>query len=362
MAYDFIPKSVDEINNQKSLKSDEYVKVYQYLSSKYGKDDPIALSTSATEMKNVKISRGFQGLFELSDIKKTLGLSYVKLSFGEGSRGGRGVKNQGGAFEINLTKDLNAWWAGSETYTSTANKNLIHELVEYYGWEKTKLKSFEAIQMGELNQKRPLIFQGKDVFIGTSADPNIGKTVTDITLKVNGNQEVYLSLKATGTVTFFNAGVARIFTETDMKKNGTVTNAQGLALLNLLGIDPVKFAAVFNTYGSSMQRYTEDITRNIDKPRLIKLLKSGIGYGFHYVHAKRPTEIHHMEMTKQAMEKLADPKKAVIYYGGKGSPAKRIDIEVDTPYIALKINIRNKQGGVYPTHIMCDYTFKRYPS
>jgi hypothetical protein len=357
MAYDFIPKSVDEIKNQKSLKSDEYVKVYQYLSSKYGKDDPIALSTSANEMKNVKISRGFQGLFELSDLKKALDLSYVKLSFGEGSRGGRGVKNQGGAFEINLTKDLNAWWAGSETYTSSANQKLIEELAEYYSWHKAK--KFEAIQMGELNQKRPLIFQGKDVFIGTPSDPNIGKTVTDITCMVDG-KPIYLSLKATSTVTFFNAGVARIFTETDMKKTGTVTNAQGLALLNILGIDPVKFAGVFNTYGSSMQRYSEDITKNIDRPRLIKLLRSGIGYGFHYVHAKKPTEIHHMEMTKQAMEKLADPKKAIIYYGGKASPAKRIDIEVDTPYIALKINIRNKQGGVYPSHIMCDYTFKRY--
>lgn len=359
MAYDFIPKSVDEIKNQKSLKSDEYVKVYQYLSTKYDKADPIALSTAANEMKNVKISRGFQGLFELSDIKKTLELSYVKLSFGEGSRGGRGVKNQGGAFEVNLTKDLNAWWAGSEIYTSSANKKLIEELAEYYSWHKAKM--FEAIQMGELNQKRPLIFQGKDVYIGTSADPNIGDIVTDITCMVDG-KPIYLSLKATNTVTFFNAGVARIFTETDMKKTGTVNNAQGLALLNILGIDPIKFASVFNTYGSSMQRYTEDITKNIDRPRLIKLLRSGIGHGFHYVHAKRPTEIHHMQMTKQAMEKLADPKKAVIYYGGKGSPAKRVDIEVDTPYIELKINIRNKQGGVYPTHIMCDYTFKRYPS
>ena len=360
MAYDFIPKNVSEINNQKALKSDEYIKVYQYLSTKYNREDPIAISTSANEMKNVKVSRGFQGVLELNDIKKALNLKELKLSFGEGSRGGRGVKNQGGAFEINLTKDLNAWWEGSETYTSPANKKFIEELVEHYGWEKTKLTSFKAEQMGGLNQKRPLVFQGKEVYIGTTSDPNIGKTVTDITLTVNGNQEVYLSLKATGTVTFFNAGVAKIFTENDMKRNGTVTNANGLALLNMLGIDPVKFASVFNTYGSQMQRYSEDITSKIDTSKLIKMLKSGIGYGFHYVHAKKPTEIHHMEMTKQAMEKLADPKKAVIYYGGKANTAKRVDIEVDTPYISLKINIRNKQGGVYPSHIMCDYTFKKY--
>ena len=60
------------------------------------------------------------------------------------------------------------------------------------------------------------------------------------------------------------------------------------------------------------------------------------------------------------MEQLAQPSKGTIYYGGKTSAGKRIDVEIDTPFIALKFNIRNKQGGVYPSHIMCDYTFKRY--
>ena len=64
--------------------------------------------------------------------------------------------------------------------------------------------------------------------------------------------------------------------------------------------------------------------------------------------------------TKQFMNKLANPSKAIAYYGGMKSGGKRIDIVVDTPYITLKFNIRNKQGGVYPSHIMCDYSFKRY--
>ena len=49
-----------------------------------------------------------------------------------------------------------------------------------------------------------------------------------------------------------------------------------------------------------------------------------------------------------------------VKYGGKTSAGKRVDIEIDTPNITLKINIRNKQGGVYPSHIMCDYIFKSY--
>ena len=55
------------------------------------------------------------------------------------------------------------------------------------------------------------------------------------------------------------------------------------------------------------------------------------------------------------MGKLAQPRSAIAYYGGKTSAGKRVDIDIDTPNIMLKINIRNKQGGVYPSHIMCDY-------
>ena len=36
---------------------------------------------------------------------------------------------------------------------------------------------------------------------------------------------------------------------------------------------------------------TRKMSNKLDKPRLIKFLKSGIGHD--YVHAKKPTEIHH---------------------------------------------------------------------
>ena len=92
-----------------------------------------------------------------------------------------------------------------------------------------------------------------------------------------------------------------------MKKYKTIKNPQGLALLKMLGISPVSLAQVFNSYGGKMVRKQENVFNKLDKPRLIKFLKSGIGYGFHYVHAKKPTEIHHFEMTKSFMEKLARP-------------------------------------------------------
>ena len=39
---------------------------------------------------------------------------------------------------------------------------------------------------------------------------------------------------------------------------------------------------------------------------------------------------------------------------------KRGTIKILDLELRYKFNIRNKQGGVYPSHIMCDYSFKRY--
>jgi hypothetical protein len=359
MAYDFIPKSLNEISKESIFKNEEYGRVYTYLSEKFRRDDPIALSKNPNEMKNIKITRALQGTIELRTIKDFLRIKDVKLSFGEGSRGGRGTQNKGGQFELDFTQDLKTWWEGNNNYINASSEKIINEMAQHYKWDKKK--TFEVDNVGGLNQRRPLVFAGKNVYIGTGSDPNIGATVTDITINADG-KKVYLSLKATGTVTFFNAGVATILTPQDMKLNKTITNQKGLALLKVLGLDPVKFANVFNDAASNkpIRRYSEDITRSIDRISMIKLLQSGIGYGFHYVHAKKPTEIHHFEMSKQKMTSLANPGKCIAYYGGKTSAGKRVEVEVDTPNILLKFNIRNKQGGVYPSHIMCDYVFKKY--
>jgi hypothetical protein len=47
-----------------------------------------------------------------------------------------------------------------------------------------------------------------------------------------------------------------------------------------------------------------------------------------------------------------------VYYGGLEGNGKRVDIVIESPLYSFKINIRNKQGGIYPSHIMCDYVKK----
>ena len=77
--------------------------------------------------------------------------------------------------------------------------------------------------------------------------------MTDITVFAD-NKPVYLSLKATGTVTFFNAGVTKFLIADEMKKYKTIKNPQGLTLLKMLGISPVSLAQVFNLWWKDGQK------------------------------------------------------------------------------------------------------------
>ena len=63
-------------------------------------------------------------------------------------------------------------------------------------------------------------------------------------------------------------------------------------------------------------------------------------------------------MTKQVMERGTKPGSVVVHYPSKSAPAKRIDVAIDTPMFELKMNIRNKQAGIFPSHIMLDYKIK----
>ena len=96
-----------------------------------------------------------------------------------------------------------------------------------------------------------------------------------------------------------------------------------------------------------------DVTRKVNLRSLLRVLLTGIGYGYYMIH-KKGKKVEFYEMSRRRMMDAAKIKKVTIQYPKPGS-AKRIDIEVITPLYIFKINIRNKQGGLYPSHIMCDY-------
>ena len=213
---------------------------------------------------------------------------------------------------------------------------------------------------GGANTRRPLQFTDIGVLI-KGRDLQIGNLITDVT--VYGDDETYyLSLKLGGTVTFFNAGVGTIFTE-DQFKAGKFRDKRAKQILGMFGIDEKKFIDIFEKYDKKNARkivpkIQEDVTRKVNLRALLQLLVTGIGYGYHMVHKKGKDKVEFYEMTRRRMMDSAKVRKVTVLYPKPGS-AKRFDIEVITKLYIFKINIRNKQGGLYPSHIMCDYKKKK---
>lgn len=359
MAYNFIPETKKEILTKPELKQAaksqaEILVLFEYLRKEFSEiTSPIALNPSAPNM--VKVTRRITSAMPVPTIMRNAKLKQLKVSPGEGSRGGRGTENRGNAFEVQLQQDIMNWVEGNPIKT-VAHATFIEELVSYY--KITKFDKVVVVPEGALNKKRPIVINGDAVFVGTASDPNIGDIVTDLTVNTENTKgkerTIYLSLKYGSTVTLFNVGIAKYITDENFKKKN-ISSAEGKTLLKLFGIDEKKF---IDTFTNSGKMYApENVTSKINKGRLTAFIKSGMGYGYHLVHFLN-NKIEHFEMTKQMLEKSSQPQSVQILYGGASGNAKRVDILVETPTFKLKFNFRNKAGGLNPNFIMCDYKKK----
>ena len=183
---------------------------------------------------------------------------------------------------------------------------------------------------------------------------NIGKTVTDLTLRSKGKDIAYLSLKLGNTTTFFNIGIKTILTPTEIK-TGTIKNQAGLKLLKMFGIDSETFCKIFN--GKLSRGQVVNTWSKVNKAYLEKFIQSGMGYGFHVIH-KLSNEVKSTKIDQSYMTAASRPKSCTVYYGGKTGTGKRIDMEIITGKYRMKFNIRDTQGGDgYPTRIMGDFTY-----
>ena len=165
-----------------------------------------------------------------------------------------------------------------------------------------------------------------------------------------------MSAKFGGTVTFFNAGVGKIFPVKDFE-DGKINNADGKKLLKMFGIDEKRFIEIFTKYDKKTAKRNAPknvvIPTKANKAALKRLLLTGIGMGYYMVHRKK-SKIEFYEMTVGRLRQAAKIESIEILYPKPGT-AKRIDIRVVSPLYIFKFNIRNKQGGLTPSHIMCDY-------
>ena len=292
---------------------------------------------------------------ELGDFAKT-------SEFGGQVRGGKKI-NMGNQYEDDLTKALIDYCSGQKPkkYPEHVNK-IISTLTEKYGSAPTK-----AIGEGGKNQKRPLKMKGSNIIIsaGGATTNDIGSTLTDITMIIDG-KPVYLSVKFGSTLSFFNCGIKgggkdslSLFPEAKLR-NGEIPD-DGQKYLEMFGIDHEKFLTVFEKYGeasgTTVANHIERTTLSTSgKQALQDLIKSGVGYGYWMCHYTG-TDLNFYEIDRDYMDKAATliGNSVEINYGGAGGKGKRIDMLFETQSYKFKFNIRNKLGGVYPTHTNGDY-------
>lgn len=347
-AYDIIPKTDLEIDELKTNHDKKNLKdLLKHIALVTGVIDPLALSKNPKET-GIKVIRSAADELDLNSLSKKYGF---KLTAGNGSRGGTGTNNAGLGFEGQVVSDI-------EKYIQEGVDSLRFKYPEFMQELHNKILSkhtdVRVLLEGGKNTKRPLVFTDVGAMI-KGRELQIGKYLTDVTVFGDGNP-YYLSLKYGGTVTFFNAGVSRIFTE-DQFKAGKISDNNAKKLLDMFGIDEKRFIDIFEGYSkktsSKSSKEIVDVTRKVNMSSLLRLLVTGIGYGYYMVH-KKGKKVEFYEMTRRRMMDSAKVQSVKVLYPKVGS-AKRIDIEVVTKIYIYKINIRNKQGGLYPSHIMCDY-------
>ena len=275
--------------------------------------------------------------------------------FGGQPAGGKRV-NKGLVFERELHNRMVECLTARCCRGKYANSSQI--ILEQTAKENGPLTGVEL--EGGRNQPRPINASGTIPYIEPKTPSSHGEKLTDITINHRSNKKSYLSLKFGSTLTFMNAGVGRIFKENEMK-TGQISDPVGLSILKALGIDNEKFCSVFNNYGSGkkVENHIVDIKQSVDSAGLKSLLQTAIGANYWMVHGNEGGSIDFWYMSAQDNSKYATINSAVTcYYGGKDGKGKRIDIEFENSYFKFKLNIRNKQGGTYPSHIMLDYVSK----
>jgi len=359
--YSFIPKSEEDILNSTLTTKNKVALLYKMIQTDTENEmlDPIAIDF--TKPNIVKISRKLQYDIDIKKLAKETGLT---LTIGNGSRGNQGGGNKGIAFEKYLSKDLGLYIMTRSYEEDYKYPTFMKRFIKKYLKDK---KDIEIIDEGGLNKPRPLIFEQGKIYIGGTPNAgvsDIGSVVTDLTVKTDkGN--MYLSLKMGPTVSLFNSGIAKILPKEEIN-SGLIRNKNGLELLEMLGLDQESFIEVFKSYKPSATKKravkkSVDVTNKVNKAKLKEFLASGLGYGYYLIHAEKANtdNISEYFISSSDVYNYVTPLKVITDYPISGS-SKRIDVRISTPKFEFKVNIRNKSGGIHPTHIICDYKIKHW--
>lgn len=273
--------------------------------------------------------------------------------FGGQPAGGKRV-NKGILFESDFSERLGEAENGMPVNGKYANAacHIIEACSNKVGAAFTGFK-----EEGGRNQSRPLAAQGDNLIIAPSAHQQHGAKLTDLTLLHGTSKVSYLSLKFGGTLTFMNAGVKETFVEREMKEEKLV-NPLAKKIISNFGLDEATFCRVFNDYNKGTKHPT-GVKANVNKAKLKTFLQTAIGSNYWMVHGHPDNSIDFWYMSPEMNPQYATiAGDVIVNYGGSGGKGKRVDITFSNSYFDFTVNIRNKQSGLYPSHIMCDYKSK----
>lgn len=214
---------------------------------------------------------------------------------------------------------------------------------------------------GGANTRRPIKFTNDGFTIGDHLD--IGKDVTDVTVNKDTDNPVYLSLKYGPAVTLANAGIQKYIDKGFIEK-GDTPNKQTQIILDTLHLDAERVRDVFVKYIKPEKKHKAEKAKEEldgDLSSLISLCQSAMGYGYILVHKTSKGDVHFYDIrTKKDLEQYISKgvlRKAYAAYPVGGS-AKRVEVNLEFDKIIINIVLRAKDGGIYPTHLLFDYTLK----
>ena len=156
MAYDAIPNNRKELGDIVSGLTAEIIsdanRLFGHLVKKYPKiEAPLAFDPG--KKNECKIRRALQGEIKLSQLKKELNIKNLRVDFGDGSRGNRGLGNQGTLFEVQLQEGFDNWI--EDNNTKHKYSEFIKEMIKHYKLEECK--AVKCIAEGAENKKLSLI-------------------------------------------------------------------------------------------------------------------------------------------------------------------------------------------------------------
>ena len=339
--------------------------------SNYG-EDFITITDEMAVYFDEELSNTYVSYDRFNEILKKYNLKWSNIFKGAFSGYEKGLEgtNKGNAFEVTFAKNY------EEIYQKEIERQLNAETGSFA--PKNGMQSIHSC--GSLNNRRPLMMTNDgQIVVGDSDIASTGDKVADVKVDTVGRRgTINLSLKSGTTVSFCNAGVSKLFPASSFAKylederngileyhGGSANGMTGNDLLQFFGIDPIKFADVFVQYRNdkdskkikSAKKYEEDVTQLIaSNPNFYKFVCSVIGYDYILIHELGP-DIHCYDLKSQEDldNFIGRLEYAKVLYPINGE-AKRIDIVVKYSNIIIKFNIRNKQSGIFPSHLMSDYT------